>query len=79
MTPARVDEIQQLIDVGLSDLQIAERLGLKRDTIYRTVKTAIASRRQKGGSPDPVVASTASARSVDDHAAATDWAPPATM
>lgn len=51
MTPARMDEIQQLIDVGLSDLQIAERLGLKRDTIYRAVKVGRLHRTDKKGDP----------------------------
>lgn len=38
MTPARLREVQGLIDQGFSDRQIAEHLGLKRDTIYRTVQ-----------------------------------------
>lgn len=49
MTPARLEEIQRLIDQGLSDRQIAERLGLKRDTIYRTVKAGRLHRPEKGG------------------------------
>jgi len=49
MTPARLVEIQRLIDQGLSDRQIAERLGLKRDTIYRTVKDGRLHRPEKGG------------------------------
>lgn len=50
MTAARVKEIQSLIDLGLSDRQIAERLGLKRDTIYRTVKAGRLHRPEKRGS-----------------------------
>jgi hypothetical protein len=49
MTPVRLVEIQALIDAGLSDLQIAERLGLKRDTIYRTVKDGRLHRAVKKG------------------------------
>jgi transposase-like protein len=49
MTPARLVEIQALIDAGLSDRQIAERLGLKQDTIYRTVKDGRLHRAVKKG------------------------------
>ncbi len=49
MTDERLVEIQTLIDEGLSDRQIAERLGLKRDTIYRTVKAGRLHRPEKGG------------------------------
>jgi transposase len=49
MTPQRLQEIQSLIDQGLSDRQIAERLGLKRDTIYRTVKAGRLHRPEKKG------------------------------
>jgi transposase len=49
MTPARLREIQVLIDQGLSDRQIGERLGLKRDTIYRTVKSGRLHRPEKRG------------------------------
>lgn len=49
MTPERLAEIQGLIDEGLSDLQIAERLGMKRDTIYRTVKIGRLHRAEKKG------------------------------
>ena len=49
MTLERLREIQALIDQGLSDRQIGERLGLKRDTIYRTVKTGRLHRPEKGG------------------------------
>ncbi len=49
MTPARLREVQSLLDQGLSDLQIGERLGLKRDTIYRTVKAGRLHRPEKGG------------------------------
>lgn len=49
MTPQRLLEIQALIDQGLSDRQIAERLGLKRDTIYRTVKAGRLHRPEKKG------------------------------
>jgi transposase len=49
MTPERLQEIQKLMDQGLSDRQIAERLGLKRDTIYRTVKAGRLQRPEKRG------------------------------
>jgi hypothetical protein len=49
MTPARLREVQALIDQGLSDRQIGERLGLKRDTIYRTVRAGRLHRPEKGG------------------------------
>lgn len=51
LTPARIEEIQLLIDAGLSDLQIAERLDLKRDTIYRAVKGGRLHRAVKKGGP----------------------------
>lgn len=50
MTPARLAEVQALIDQGLSDRQIGERLGLKRDTIYRTVRAGRLHRAEKKGS-----------------------------
>jgi excisionase family DNA binding protein len=50
MTPDRLREVQGLIDQGLSDRQIAEHLGLKRDTIYRTVRAGRLRRPEKGGS-----------------------------
>jgi hypothetical protein len=49
MTAERLREIQSLLDQGLSDRQIGERLGLKRDTIYRTVKAGRLHRPEKGG------------------------------
>ncbi len=49
MTPARLREVQALIDQGLSDRQIGERLGLKRDTIYRTVQAGRLHRPEKRG------------------------------
>ena len=49
MTLERLREIQVLIAQGLSDRQIGERLGLKRDTIYRTVKTGRLHRPENGG------------------------------
>lgn len=49
MTAARVVEIQALIDRGLSDRQIGDHLGLKRDTIYRAVKAGRLHRPEKRG------------------------------
>lgn len=49
MTPDRLREVQGLIDQGLSDRQIAEHLGLKRDTIYRTVQAGRLRRPEKRG------------------------------
>lgn len=49
MTPARLREVQALIDQGLSDRQIGDRLGLKRDTIYRTMKAGRLHRAEKRG------------------------------
>lgn len=49
MTPERLREVQALIDQGLSDRQIGERLGLKRDTIYRTVRAGRLRRPEKRG------------------------------
>lgn len=52
MTPERLVEIQGFLDQGFTDRQVAEHLGLKRDTIYRAVKSGRLHRpTQKGGSP----------------------------
>lgn len=49
MTPERLHEIQGLLDQGLNIRQISERLGLKPDTIYRTVKAGRLHRPEKRG------------------------------
>lgn len=50
MTPERLAEIQSLLNEGLSCRQIAVRLDLKRDTIYRAIKDGrLHQPAQKGG------------------------------
>ena len=50
-----VAEIEELLDAGMSEAEIAERLGLKRDTLHKAVRAGRirAPAKKKSSAPLP--------------------------